>query len=129
MIYVPDSHTLVWYLTADKRLGKHAKAALASVDAGANTAVISVMVLAEIMYLEEKGRIQIKLNELIKDLQANENYSIAPLTLDIVLAAKQITEVSELFDRMIAATAAANNAVLLTKDSVFRDLKTVKTTW
>ena len=42
MIFVPDTHALVWYVTADKRLGKHAKAALASVDEGAHQAVISV---------------------------------------------------------------------------------------
>jgi len=62
MIYVPDTHALVWYLTADKQLGKQAKAALASVDAGRHQAVIPVIVLAEIMYLEEHGRIQVKLN-------------------------------------------------------------------
>ena len=29
MIFVPDTHALVWYVTADKRLGKRAQAALA----------------------------------------------------------------------------------------------------
>jgi PIN domain nuclease of toxin-antitoxin system len=127
--YIPDTHALVWYLTADKQLGKQAKAALASVDAGSERAIIPVLVLAEIMYLEEKGRIRIKLNELVEYLQSNENYSMAPLTLSIVLAAKSLHRIPELFDRMIAATALEHDAVLLTRDSVFHNLSTVKIAW
>jgi len=58
MIFVPDTHALVWYVTADKRLGKRAQAALASVDEGAHRAVVSILVLAKIMYLEERGRVK-----------------------------------------------------------------------
>jgi PIN domain nuclease of toxin-antitoxin system len=129
MIYVVDTHALVWYLTADKRLGKGARSALASVDNGSDHAIIPVIVLAEVMYLEEKGRIKFDLNKLMANLQGNENYSIAPLTLDVVLAAKHLPEVPELFDRMIAATAIVNDAVLVTRDPVFDELKTVKTVW
>lgn len=53
VIYVPDTHALVWYLTADRRLGKGARSALASVDNGSDHAIIPVVVLAEVMYLEE----------------------------------------------------------------------------
>ncbi len=129
MIYVPDTHALVWYLTADKRLGKGARAALASVDNGSAHAIIPVMVLAEVMYLEEKGRVSFDLGKLIANLQGNANYSMASLTLEMVLVAKRLPEVPELFDRMIAATALANDAVLVTRDPVFDNLKAVKTVW
>lgn len=129
MLYVPDTHALVWYVTADKQLGKQAKAALSSVDAGNDQAIVSVMVLGEIMYLEERGRIQVKLAELLEFLQSNPSYVIAPLTLHVILAAKRIKGVPELFDRMIAATALENEAVLLTRDSAFQGLHTVKIVW
>lgn len=90
MRYVPDTHALVWYVTADKQLGKHAKTALASVDAGKNQAVIPVIVLAEIMYLEERGRIKVKLATLLDYLHSNPNYIIAPLTLETILIAQKI---------------------------------------
>jgi PIN domain nuclease of toxin-antitoxin system len=122
-------HALVWYLTGDKRLGKAARTALASVDAGTNQAAISVMVLAEIMYLEEKHRVKVELNELLRQLRSNENYRIASMALGTLLAAKRIDEVPELFDRMIAATALEAHAVLLTRDPVFKELEAVKTEW
>jgi PIN domain nuclease of toxin-antitoxin system len=129
VIYVPDTHALVWYLTADRRLGNGARSAFVSVDNGPDHAIVPVMVLAEMMYLEEKGRIRIDLAKLITDLQGKENYSIASLTLEMVLAAKRLPEVPELFDRMIAATALVNDAILVTRDPVFDDLKAVKTVW
>jgi PIN domain nuclease of toxin-antitoxin system len=129
MIYVPDTHALVWYLTADKQLGKQAKAALASVDAGRHQAVIPVIVLAEIMYLEEHGRIQVKLNVLLEYLRSIPTYTIASLTLDTVLIAKTITGVPELFDRMIVATALEHRAFLLSRDPVFRNVRDVQIVW
>lgn len=129
MIYVPDTHALIWYVTADKQLGKQAKAALLSVDGGNDQAVIPVVVLAEIMYLEERKRIKVKLNELVEYLESNPNYVIAPLTLGLVLASKRITDVPELFDRMIAATALEYQAILLTCDSVFKNSNEIKIAW
>lgn len=125
MIFVPDTHALVWYVTADKRIGKQAQAALASVDKGTNQALVPVVVLTEIMYLEEKRRVAIKLDELVENLRANENYSIAPLTLDTLFAAKRLAEIPELFDRAIAATALVHNAILVTRDPIFQNLKTI----
>lgn len=129
MLYVPDTHALVWYVTADKQLGKYAKSALASVDAGKNQAVIPVIVLAEMMYLEERERIKVRLNVLIEHLRSNPNYIIAPLTLETVLLAQRIKGVPELFDRMIIATALEYNATLLTRDSVFQGVSEVKILW
>ncbi len=129
MIYVPDTHALIWYLTADKQLGKQAKAALASVDAGHHHAVIPVIVLAEIMYLEERGRIKVKLDVLVEYVRSIPTYTIASLTLDTVLIARRITGVPELFDRMIVATALEHRALLLSRDPVFRDVRDVKIVW
>ncbi len=129
MQYVLDTHALVWYVTADNRLGKDAYAALQSIDGGTSTGVVSVLVLSEIMYLEQKGRISVKLDELIEKLKTSENYRIVPMTLDTLNRAKQLTDIPELFDRMIAATALEHEGILLTRDSVFTSLPTIKTAW
>ena len=129
MLYVPDSHALLWYVTADKRIGLNASAALSSVDAGENQAAISPLVLAEILYLEEKARIHVKLGALIEQFKTNENYFVAPLTLAIVSNARRIPKVPDLFDRLIAATALTHNAVLLTRDSVFADHSELEILW
>jgi PIN domain nuclease of toxin-antitoxin system len=129
MIYVPDTHALVWYLIADKRLGAHAKTALTLIDQGEHQGIISALVLAEIMYLEERGRIQVNLDELIANLRSNANYSIVPFDSEILRSAKKLKNVPELFDRMIAATAIYFGAILLTRDHVFSESRAIKTVW
>lgn len=81
------------------------------------------------MLAKERERIKVRLNTLIEYLQSNPNYTIASLTLDTVLLAKRIRGVSELFDRMIVATALEHDAVLLTCDSAFQNVSAVKIVW
>lgn len=54
MQYVLDTHALIWYLTANPRLSAAAKSAFDEIDAGKAIGIVSVMVLAEIVLLEEK---------------------------------------------------------------------------
>lgn len=116
MFYVPDTHALVWYLSADQRLGNQAKAALESVDRGEAHALVPIIVLTEMLDLEEKGRIAIRLNHLPPILQQHTHYTIVPYTLDLLMALKEIDDIPEPHDRMIAATARRYDAVVLSKD-------------
>lgn len=129
MTYLPDTHALIWYLTGDKRLGAKAKAALVRVDEGKDEAIVPVLVLAEILYLNEKGRIEISVEQIVDVLNDNEGYRIVPLTLDEIVAAQEIKDASELFDRMIAATAQTHKAVLVTRDHVLAKIKGIDTLW
>ena len=129
ILYVPDTHALNWYFTADKQLSRGAKAALDSIEAGAAHAYVSTMVLAEIMYLVEKGRTTIKYDELLAHLVKSPNYTIVDVTLDILEAAKQAQGAVEVFDRLIAATAIFMQAKLITRDTVLSNLKNVETVW
>ena len=129
MLYVPDTHTLVWYLTADQRLGKQAREALASVDRGEARALIPIIVLTEILYLEEKGRIHIRLEELLRYLQQHSQYNIVPYTLDLLMAVREIGDIPELHDRIIAATARRHDAIVLTRDPAIVGSSSVKTLW
>jgi len=129
MIYLPDTHALVWYLTGDKRLGVSAKAAPERVDDGDAGAVVSVLVLGEVLYLNEKRRIKISVQDIRDVLEENENFQIVPLTWQEIVLAQEIKRVPELFDRMIAATAKRHGAVLLSRDHVFANLEAVETLW
>ncbi len=129
MFYVPDTHTLVWYLSADPRLGNQAKAALESVDRGEAHALVPIIVLTEMLDLEEKGRIAIRLNHLLPILQRHTHYTIVPYTLDLLMALKEIDDIPELHDRMIAATARRYDAVVLSKDPSIAASAFVRTIW
>lgn len=54
---VADTHTTLWYLYNDPRLSATAGTLLDATDAAGDHIAISSIVLAEVVYLIEKGRI------------------------------------------------------------------------
>ena len=80
----------------------------------------------EILYLFEKNRIKIDLIET-EDLLKSKNYQFEPLSLEILKTASEITDIPELHDRLIAATAKYSNIPLITNDPVIIESKFVKT--
>jgi len=53
-----------------------------------------------------------------EDLFRSKNYRLEPLGLEILKAASEIKDISELHDRLIAATARYLNIPLITNDAV-----------
>ncbi|HEY0606978.1 MAG TPA: PIN domain-containing protein [Herpetosiphonaceae bacterium] len=54
---VVDTHTILWYLYNDPRLSNTEQSLLDEIDASGDQIAMSSMVLAEVVYLIEKGRI------------------------------------------------------------------------
>ena len=69
----------------------------------------------EEMYLFEKNRIDVNLLQSEKLMQS-ENYQFEPLSLEILKAAAEITDIPELHDRLIAATARHLDIPIITND-------------
>ncbi|MCL6642560.1 MAG: PIN domain-containing protein, partial [Candidatus Bipolaricaulota bacterium] len=76
MIYVLDTHTLVWFLEANRRLGKRAKSVLLKAD---TEIVIPAIVLAESKFLFAKKRIGGDLDTIYRRVIAARNCTIYPL--------------------------------------------------
>ncbi len=91
--------------------------AFLSADRGEDTIIIPAVVLMEVLYLFEKNRISIDLLR-IEDLLRSRNYQCEPLTLEILKTASEITDIPELHDRLIAATARYLDLPLITNDPV-----------
>ena len=87
-----------------KVINEKAHQAFISADEGENTIIISAVVLMEVLYLFEKNRIDIGLLQT-EDLLKSQNYQFEPLSLEILKTASEITDIPELHDRLIAATA------------------------
>ena len=64
MIYVTDTHSLVWFLANDSKLGKDALSAFRSADEG----IIPAIVIAEVLYIAEKRGASAQLSALLKKL-------------------------------------------------------------
>lgn len=56
---VTDTHALIWYLTNSPRLGSEARAAFDACDKGEAVIYVPIICLVEMVYLIEKGRIQL----------------------------------------------------------------------
>jgi predicted nucleic acid-binding protein len=129
MRYVLDAHALIWYLTSDTKLGADAKAALRSIDGGTDTGLIPIIVLAEIRYASERGRIRQTLGAVLNELRKRRHYRIVPFDRSVLIAAEKIKNIPELHDRMIAATAIRNNAIVITRDPDIASSGVVKSIW
>src|SRR5580692_11113173 len=126
---VADTHTIVWYLSKDSRLSSAAHAALTAATTGGDLIHIPSICLVELTYLAEKGRLPSAARESL--VEALDDPS-GPCTLDRLVAEAlqlvQRTEVPDLPDRIVAATALALRVPLISRDRKIRASQ-VQTIW
>jgi PIN domain nuclease of toxin-antitoxin system len=129
---VTDTHGLIWYLEDSPRLGRAARDAFDACDQGEIAIYVPTICLVEIIYLQEKGRIPGELKaRLDAELQAGTSGLIlADLTPDVANAVAHVprSQVPDMPDRIIAATALYLGLPLLSRDCAIR-LSEVKTIW
>jgi PIN domain nuclease of toxin-antitoxin system len=129
---VTDTHGLIWYLEDSPRLGSGARAAFDACDRGESVIYVPTICLVEITYLQEKGRIPADLKaQLDAALEAGTTGLIlASLTADVAQAVARVprSEVPDMPDRIVAATALDLGLPLISRDRAIR-LSAVKTVW
>ena len=119
--YVADTHALIWYFFKPSRLGPSAQAALDEVGEGQALLVIPAVVVAEMLMVVERGRVQATLTDLqgvIDRLRRNSVCELPPLTSEDILNSATLTTIPDIFDRLIVFEARKRNASLLTRDEV-----------
>ena len=117
--FVTDTQALVKFMMGKKVINDRAHQAFLSADKAESTIIIPAIVLMEVLYLFEKNRIDISLFQT-EDLLKSQNYQFEPLSLEILKTASQITDIPELHDRLIAATARYLDIPLITNDPAIR---------
>jgi predicted nucleic acid-binding protein len=126
--FVTDTMGLI--LRIEKRkLPLKLRAIFDSVESGTSTIYIPSITFAEILYLSEKNRIGISLNDVADYLNQYPNYKEIPISLSVAQAASKITDIPELHDRLIAGTASLLGLELITNDQVIQASAFVKTIW
>jgi PIN domain nuclease of toxin-antitoxin system len=105
---VTDTHALIWYLGNDPRLGTQANQVFEACGRGELQIYVPTICLVEIVYLQEKGRVQ---STLLSQFQAVMQRGVRGLVLmhlteEIAAAVLQVprNEVPDMPDRIIAAT-------------------------
>jgi Uncharacterized protein conserved in bacteria len=128
MNFVTDTHSLVWYFTDDPRLSKKA---LKSFEGTAKDGqvIVPAVVLAEILFIAQKGRVAIDFRETVARIEALDNFEIAPLDLEVLRMADSIEAPLEMHDKLIVATALCYDSSLITRDEKITKSRAVKTVW
>jgi predicted nucleic acid-binding protein len=126
--YATDTVALVLRLEG-QQMGAQAQTNFAAAEAGQIVIHIPGMAMAEILYLSEKGRIRASLADVVQHQQTFPTYRECPMTRAVIETAAQITDIRELPDCLIAATARWLNVALLTNDSVIQRSAFVTTVW
>ncbi|MBC8076166.1 MAG: type II toxin-antitoxin system VapC family toxin [Chloroflexales bacterium] len=117
---VADTHAVIWYILADKRLSATARATIDTIGADGDQVAISSLSFAEMVFLIERGRIDLTTLDQTLELldRSNSVFVEAPIDRIVVLAMRVIdrTLVPELPDRLIAATALRHNVPVISRD-------------
>jgi PIN domain nuclease of toxin-antitoxin system len=132
MAAIADTHTAIWYLFSDPRLGKRASAFIDDTIAKGDFVGVSAISIAEMVYLIEKGRIP---GNALNDLHAATADPRAvlqhvPLDENIAMKMAEVPrqDLPDLPDRVIAATALFHGVPVLSRDGRIRSSQ-VQTTW
>ena len=126
--YVAD--TMAFILRLEKRkLPEQVKQIFLAAETDHAEIFIPAMVLAEIAYLSEKGRIDINLSQVKQYLLNYPSVQEKEINLEIIEAAFNITDIPELHDRIISGCAKACGVELLTNDPVIHASAFIEALW
>lgn len=130
MLYVVDTHTLVWFIAGDSRLSPTAQAILA--DPGPdNRLAIPTIVLAEAWDLARKKRVTVSFSDVIRRVRASRAL-VWPL--EITTINRFLGQLPDIHDEIIIATALElqigySPVSIITKDNRIRALGIVPCIW
>lgn len=116
---VADTHAVVWHLTEPQRLGKQARRLLASADAGRATVHVPVVALVEIALLHERGRLRFGADRVVAQLARHAGWQVLALDIEQCLRFATLASMKDPMDRLVAASALALDATLVSADEVF----------
>ena len=128
-LYVTDTHSLIWYLIDSPKLGLDANKCFERVEKGKAKLLIPAIVIAEIIFILESGKVKADLEEIFKRIEEAENFDISPLGVKQLRCLKEQIKISEMHDRLIVCETLIHNAKLVTKDNEIKEAGIVKVIW
>lgn len=132
-LYVIDTHTLLWYLVNDARLGKLAGQIL---DAKDSRLLLPAIGLAEALFLLERrpGLYPLSAYDVLQQVVSDVRFLVIALDYTVVAETVKYAVVPEMHDRQIVATALlaqtnGHQVAILTRDESIQKCGLVQTIW
>lgn len=132
LVAVADTHTVIWYIYADRRLFHNVQSFIQSAATSRNTIGVSSITLVEMIYLAEKQKIAkdalLRLGQALQ--QPSKVLTEIPLYNAIARTLRQVNvkDIPDMPDRIIAASALHYNVPLLTRDAKIQS-SSIPTIW
>ena len=127
-----DTHAALWYLFGDSRLSSTAKSFFDEAGGSGRKIVLSVISLAEIVYLIEKNRLPSSAYEKLRQALGVVDYVIdeVPVTTGIVDAMSRVprADIPDMPDRIVAATGVYFGVPVIIRDGRIR-ASNIRTVW
>lgn len=133
MLTICDTHILLFWADAPRRLSATASTALDSAIESSNLACSDIS-LWEIAMLYARGRVNnragVTSSAYIQDILTGMNIVVLPITAEIAeLSQSALFPHGDPADRLIAATALAHHAPLITADQKLRTIPGLRCIW
>jgi PIN domain nuclease of toxin-antitoxin system len=123
--YVVDTHTLLWYVAADDRIGAQARTIIERAEAGEVNIIVPAIVLIEAIEVIRKGKVFYNVDELLQEINQRTNFIVKNLDFDIITLYKNYLPSLKLesHDKIIVITAQYfENIPIITKDEHIRQV-------
>ena len=103
MLYVIDTHVLIWYFTGNKRLSADLKAKIDEVRQQGGRLLVPTIVLAEALAVDAKGRVVFDFAHLYQLVQTEPEFEVVDFSVEIFDEVLRIQTIPEIHDRIIVA--------------------------
>lgn len=117
--YVIDTHPLLWYVSADNRIGSQAKTVMDKAEAGEISIIVPAIVLIEAIEVIKKGKVIYDLDDFLLQIHQRNNFIIKNLDWETITLFKDYTPLipKDSHDKIIIITAQhCGNIPIITKD-------------
>ena len=122
MIYVLDTHILIWYFIGSKRLKTEVKERIEKVRNKGGRLLVPTIVLAGALAIAEKGKVEFDFQEMYQLIKERTEFEMISFTSDILEEVMRV-DIPEIHDRIIVATARFYRAGILTKDRIISEME------
>jgi len=121
MLYVIDTHVLLWYFLGSKRLRSEFREKIDRVRRDGGRLLVPTIVLAEALDIAEKKKVLFDFPEMYRLILKEPVFEIVGFGQEIFNEAIRIKNVKEIHDRIILATARFYQVGILTKDRIINE--------